>query len=211
MMSARKPCAIPDVDFIGKMNGTGRSVAKRLAVFNEQLAPLGKSHSAALELAIEWRNRRVHSLADDPVERAKIEVLRADARRFEEGYGGLNVIDFVAHFQAGDPPTFKEAASIIRLCHEAVAHFDRFLLSSMPIERYLKDAITLIIKQGGADVFRSNSKIWDHPKRERKALRILRLVGVNKTESVRGREVPAGFVDAFINLRSEQVTEFLRI
>jgi hypothetical protein len=209
IMSARKPCALPDADFIGRMDGTGRSVSKRFKVFTEIIPSLRDSHAAALTIAIEWRNRRVHSLADDLVERAAIGLLLSESEWFMSQYSGLAVKDLITRYRAGDPPTFKEAAGIIRMCHDAVETFDRHLIRGLLIERYLKDSVKLILLADSSDISYSCKRIWDSPKREEKALRLLRLAGVSETESAEGREVPSSFIDTFIGLDSADVQTFL--
>lgn len=210
MMSVRKPCALSDTSFVAAMDGAGRSVAKRLNVFDDHLPCLEPSHKAALELAIEWRNRRVHSLAHDRIDNAKLQIIANDAEIIKEKYSGLNANELIAHFNAGVAPTFKEAASIIRLCHEAVEHYDIHLLSQLPITRYINEAVLMILAQGGEDLCKPIARIWDHPKREAKALRLLRLAGVTKSDGTGEREVPEDFVQRFVSLTSDEVEEFLK-
>lgn len=209
MMSVRKPCALQDADFISAMDGTGRSVAKRLRVFDAHLPSLRESHKAVLEVAIEWRNHRVHSLSDDRVNNATRKIIQDDSEFIKNHYSGLDVRIMLSHFDAGMSPTFKEAASIIHLCHQAVEHYDTEILSRLPIERYIIDNVVMILEQGGVDLSRPISRIWGGPKREAKALRLLRLAGVSKSNTAAGRQVPDGFVENFISLKPDDVENFL--
>lgn len=210
MMSARKPCALPDTEFTKKMDGTGRSVARRLDVFDNQLESLEAHQKAILSVAIEWRNRRVHSLANDKIDRQTLQDILAQAATFRDQYSGLDVKELIAHFNAGDAPTFKEAAAVIRLAHEAVAHFDEILLRQLPIESYLSDALLQLLEGRDGKASKAIQKTWDHPKKDRKVIRLLRMVGVNETETLKGRQVPDVFVDELLGLESTKVIDFLK-
>jgi len=210
-MSARKPCALDSRDFIAAMDGSGRSVAKRLDVFDAHLGPLEDHHKAVLSIAINWRNRRVHSLSKDEVDKKTIRTVIDNAEKFENGYSGLNINEFVAQFKLGEAPSFKEAASVIRLTHEAVEHFDKVLLQRLSIEGYLKEAMLQLLEANNSNIARSIKKTWDHPeKKVEKVVRLLRMVGVNKTSSVRGRRIPDEFISSIVALRSEEVIDFLK-
>ncbi len=209
MLSVRKPCALLP-SFVSAMDGTGRSVAKRLNVFDCHLPQLRESHKVALEVAIEWRNRRVHSLSDDRIDKAMRTTLIEDARYFEENHSGLNIRELLSHFDAGLSPTFKEAASIIKLCHESVRVYDAKILGQIHVKRYVSDAVLMLLEQGGSDLTKPIIRVWENPKREAKALRLLRLAGVSETDSVTGREVPSAFIERFVSLRACEAEQFLR-
>ncbi|WP_420412212.1 hypothetical protein [Roseibium sp.] len=134
MLSVRKPRALTSEHFISAMNGTGRSVAKRLAVFDAHLESLDSRTKSALDIAIEWRNRRVHSLAKDKVDEPTKKFLRTQEEHFSAGYSGLDIKEMLSRFESGEAPTFKEAAAVVRLCHEAVEHYDGYLLKQIDIE-----------------------------------------------------------------------------
>lgn len=209
MMSARKPCALPDAEFISRMDGTKRSVAKRLDVFDEFLPGLPTSQIVALQFAIEWRNRRVHSLSEPLLEKAKSDIVLEDRERFAGQYSGLNIEDFIRNCRGGECPTFKEAASVIRMCHEVVAHFDSKILEVMPIEQYVTDLIVHFLTADGKSLDRAAKQIWDHPKKSAKVLRLLRLVGVSEIEKPEGRQIPTDFIDELVGLKSTEVENFL--
>lgn len=209
MLSVRKPCALLP-SFVSAMDGTGRSVAKRLNVFDCHLPQLRKSHKLALEVAIEWRNRRVHSLSDDRIDKAMRTTLIDDARYFEENHSGLNIRELLSHFDAGLSPTFKEAASVIKLCHEAVKMYDTKVLDQLHVTRYVSEAVLMLLEQGGSDLTKAIARIWDNPKREAKALRILRLSGVSESANMTGREVPTAFIERFVSMRACEAEHFLR-
>jgi hypothetical protein len=137
MRSRRRPLALASSSFASSMDGTGQKVSKRLEVFNAYLDPLPKHHTAFIKLAIEWRNRRVHSLADDKTEDDDIKSLQEAADTLRDEFSGLNVVELIKDYKSGSAPTFKEAAAIIRLVHLAVENFDAQLLGDLDINRSL--------------------------------------------------------------------------
>ena len=210
MMSARKPTAIGDRALVAAMDGSGRSIARRLDAFDAHLQSLPEYHKAILEIAIEWRNRRVHSLSNDRIEKRTLRIVEDQSEMFAADYSGLSVKELISHFTSGEAPSFKEAASIIRLTHEAVAHYDAYLLQGLQIESYLKDSMLAFLDEGNARPNRSIQKTWGHPEKKRaKVVRLLRMIGVNETEKISGRQVPDDFVERLVDLNTDEVMDFL--
>lgn len=209
--SRRKPSALPSSEFAAKMDGTGLKVSKRLDVFCEFLPALAPAKLALLKLAIDWRNLRVHSLAEDRLANGEEEVLRKHAADFRLDYSGLEIAELLRHYRAGVAPTFKEAASVVRLCHEAVEHFDGHLLARLDIETYVLDAMALILAKdrSSSELRVSCIAIWGSEKRAAKVLRTLRLIGAHEVAQVTAREVPTELVDRLLNLSPEQAQALL--
>lgn len=211
MMSARKPTAISNPEFKSAMDDSGRSVMKRLNVFDENLTSLQTHHKAILSVAIEWRNQRVHSLSDGVIEKKTLRAIQNNAQWFHSNYSGLDVDELISNFNMKEAPTFKEAASIIQLTHDAVAHYDADLLKSIEIEKYVKGLLLNFLGSDGSSSLVSIQKTWNHPKKKRiKIIRLLRMVGVNQTNSILGREVPEDFVEKLIELKGYEVLDFLK-
>lgn len=211
MHSARKPLALPNADFIAAMDGTGRSVAKRLAVFDAHLESVDSRTKSAIDIAIEWRNQRVHSLAKDTIDKRTKDALLSHEKYFSTGYSGLDIKELLSRFDSGEAPTFKEAAAVVRLCHEAVEHYDKYLLEQLNVETYLKASLVRFFGENGGAEAVAIRKTWGHPtKKQEKVKRLLRLVGVNCTPVLNGREVSSGFVDKLIALNPDSVGDFLR-
>jgi len=128
MRSRRRPCALKNDMFAARMDATGQSVARRLDVFSEFLPVLSVEQPPFLKLAIDWRNRRVHSLAVESLQRSDEATLLANAQTIEAEHKGLIIKELLGRFKTGSAPTFKDAASIISLVHRVVQHFDTQLL-----------------------------------------------------------------------------------
>jgi hypothetical protein len=192
------------------MDGTGQKVSKRLDVFSDLLEPLSSEKILLLKLAVDWRNRRVHSLADDQFDNESEATLRTHAETLRENNSGLVIDDLIKHYRAGDAPTFKEAASVVRVCHDAVSHFDACLLSRLDIERYVTEAICVTLAQGRTDSHLRASciRIWGSEKKDAKVLRTLRFVGVHESKEVKGRRVPDEFIEMLLQMSPTEAADY---
>jgi hypothetical protein len=215
MRSHRRPCALNNALFAARMDATGQSVAKRLEVFSEFLPVLSGEQLPFLKLAIDWRNRRVHSLAVESLQRSDEATLLASAQKIEADHKGLSIKELLGRFKTGSAPAFKDAASIISLVHRVVQHFDARLLSGLDIERYVRESLRVSLaeattsKSKGA-LKRACVKIWGDPRKKRaKVLRALRWIGVHGASTIEGRQVPDDMVDEIAAMSAEEAWSFL--
>lgn len=215
MLSRRKPCALTSHEFMQCMDRTGQKISKRLDVFTKFLPPLAQEQFAFLKLAIDWRNRLVHSLAGENLENSYEEVFLSRAESLRTEHSGLDVNELLTRYKARESPSFKDAASVIRLSHNAVSHFDAHLLSGLDIERYVREAIRIELTDSSntdAGLKRACTKIWGNPdKRRAKAIRALRFVGVHQTSEIKARQVPDAFVDSILAMTPEEAHTFLKM
>lgn len=124
MLSRRKPCALTGQNFVQCMDQTGQKISKRLDVFTKFLPSLAPEQLVFLKRAIDWRNRRVHSLADETLRKSSEVELLSHAESLRAEHRGLDVKELLTRYKAGKSPSFKDSASVIQLSHNAVAHFD---------------------------------------------------------------------------------------
>lgn len=209
MLAARKPRIIGD-DFAKKMDGTKRSVKNRLEVFEEFLPNLSPWHKSALDVSIEWRNKRVHSLSNDRISSSTFNLLKSHANHLHQNYGGLSIDEFLSHFSTGSSPTFKEAAAVIRLTHEAVEHYDAALLTKADIDAYVKALLLNFITSEENTPNKVIRKTWDSEKKREKVLRILRMIGVTENSSSNGIVVSEDLIEDLVNLDHSQVQSYLK-
>lgn len=138
MQARRSPTALPTPEFASAMDGAGQKVSKRLEIFSNYLKPLERRQQLFLKLAIDWRNRRVHSLASETIAGTELKELLGYSIKLAEEHRGLNIGALVSRYRANEAPSFKDAASVISLTHTAVKHFDQQLLVGLEIESYLR-------------------------------------------------------------------------
>jgi hypothetical protein len=124
--SVRKPATVQDTGFRSAIDGAGLSVWNKLEVFCEhvQVDPV---ISALMFLGIAWRNRRVHSLAENKITKEQRTILISNEEEISRQYKGLKVKLLIDHLEDGSNPTFKEAAGLINVTHKLLEYFDRQL------------------------------------------------------------------------------------
>jgi len=212
MRTRRRPLALTNDDFASRMDATGQKISRRLDVFSDFLKPLEAERAAFLRLAIDWRNQRVHSLAEDNLRSDDVKTIREQSEKLRNDFSGLGADEIIRNYQAGIGPNFKEAAAVIRLAHQTVEHFDRELLQGMDVINYIGESLYVLLAhdRSHSKVEASCQKIWgNQAKRQAKVLRTLRLVGVTETSKLSGREIPADFVDALLDMTPQSAFTFL--
>ena len=215
MWTRRRPTALTSKAFKSEMDGAGQKISSRLAVFADFLPPLPDHQNLFLKLAIDRRNRRVHSLADEMMTSTEEQKLLSHANKLEKEHSGLDVKALMERYHRRESPSFKDAASVIRLTHFAVEHFDEHLLKGLNIEEYVRGLMMFTLAPGwsaerAASLKHACAKTWgDKNKRQVKALRILMMAGVHPTVEIKGREVPSALIDKITRMCAEQAYEYL--
>ena len=214
MQARREPTALPSPQFASAMDETRQSVSKRLETFSTFLNPLAVQQRLFLKLAIDWRNRRVHSLAADTLTKAEQNELLTHSAKLKEEHRGLDVKELIARYRVNEAPSFKDAASVIGLTQTAVEHFDGQLLAGLEIESYLRGLMVRALNPPRSpevkDALRNACmNTWgDTEKRANKSLRILRMVGVHPTTVVKGRQVPDALVERIAAMTQDEAFEY---
>jgi hypothetical protein len=216
MMQARRdPTALPNPEFASAMDGTGQKVSKRLETFSTFLNPLADRQQLFLKIAIDWRNRRVHSLAAETPTKDEQKTLLTYSAELKEEHRGLDMKELVARYRANEAPSFKDAASVINLAQTAVEHFDGQLLAGLQIENYLRGLMIRALDPPRMPKVRSALRnacmnTWGDPqKRTNKSVRILRMVGVHSTTEIKGRQVPDEIVERIATMNPDEAFEYL--
>ena len=215
MQARREPTALPSPEFASAMDETRQSVSKRLEAFSAFLKPLPARQHLFLKLAIDWRNRRVHSLATDTFTKTERSELLSHSSKLKVEHKGLDIKELIARYRANEAPSFKDAASVIGLTQTAVEHFDQQLLAGLEIESYLRGLMIQALSPSRSpeikDALRNACmKTWGDPeKRANKSLRILRMVGVHPTTEIVGRQVLNALVEKIARMTHNEAFEYL--
>jgi hypothetical protein len=216
MTSRRSPSTLGSAAFESQMDGTGRSVLKRLNVFFDHIQTVPSAHVSFLRLAIAWRNKKVHSLSDEELEAEDEQELLQSASSLADEFRGLAAKEVLRRFKAGESPQFKDAASVVSLAHKVVENFDQYLLGTLDIDNYIRVALRLSL---GVSSTRSETiqikhaahRIWgDCDARKVKAVRMLRFIGVHPVEQVTARRVPDELIERVLNFELDAAIEYLR-
>jgi hypothetical protein len=140
-LARRKPALIQDTDLQQKIDTSGQSVLKKFMVLRDACLGDDPVIAALVEVMIAWRNRQVHSLADNDVSAESWEILRNNANWIKDEFRGMQIDRLFIDFSKESPPSFKEIASFIRATQDAVRTIDLRLLQKLEPRSYLKQLI----------------------------------------------------------------------
>jgi hypothetical protein len=135
--SRRAPSLIQSTGLQREIDGAHQSVLQKFNSVKRQISALDLVVCAIIEVMIVWRNRSVHSLADNEVSSEATAVLIANKERIRNEFSGLAIDRLFEDFERERSPTFKEIASFIRAAHLFVERMDQQLISQLNTRTYL--------------------------------------------------------------------------
>ena len=137
----RKPVLIQDAAIRGALDGAGQSVGEKFQVIRASVHGLDPLTVALVEIMLAWRNRTIHSLADNEASGEAWNILKTNANELKDRFNGLTLERMERGFEHNDPPSFKETASFIRATHEAVREIDEHFIRMLSPELFIKELI----------------------------------------------------------------------
>ena len=169
----------------------------------------------ALDFTALWRNSLIHS--SDPEDR-----LTEDAERkllsvapyFSERYAGLDLQQMVKRYRRNDPPTLKEATSLVAANQNLVRQVDAAILTvaGNSVASVGKIAKTILREKllEGENSARLKA-LWSNDKetRARKVRTFLEQGGLTTRKEAISAELDPEFVDKFVALPRDEARNFL--
>ncbi|MHB9144320.1 MAG: hypothetical protein ACYC5Y_03170 [Symbiobacteriia bacterium] len=137
----KKPSIIETLSLRNDLYAAGQLVSKKLAALRGGLPNTARVEGALVELGIVWRNRLVHSLADNEVRLELERELEAAGAEIAAEHRGLDVSRMIASVKKSAAPTFKETATVIAACHRFVQAVDQTLLATVNQDRYFREVL----------------------------------------------------------------------
>ena len=170
--ASRKPFLIQSSEIQSKLNENGRSIYKRFEILEDHYTSIDKKLSALVALVITWRNRAVHSDADNEVRKRYKNYIRDNTEAIKEKFRGLDSVALLERYDNQKDPRFKEVASFIYSTHLYVEELEQSLFQSICPERFLRELLwTRISKDEASDRRRKQllKSIWgkSHLNKER--------------------------------------------
>lgn len=227
----RAPALIQDMDVRNAVDAAGNSVLRKFGIIRKSVATLDPTVAALIEIMIAWRNRSVHSLAENDASDEAWKTVRDNGKFIAERFKGLLIERLESGFSHNEPPTFKETASFISATHEIIRQIDEYYLSKLNLTPFLSELIWQITADGAGDDVNSRRKkrvqsVWGRDASERRnaVVSLLKNAGLSDTTVVAqsDKRVPksdrenapaAVFEDDLIDLISEfspnQLLEYL--
>ena len=209
----RKPSLFELASLRSEMDGARNSVAKKFhAVVTHNLGPT-PLRAALCRLAVDWRNRRVHSLAENELTVNDRNLIKASATDIAAEYRGLVASTLLENFENSKEPTFKEAAGLINLMHHVVREIDAKLIANVDMNRLVREAILaeMGVTSGTAAQWKAAgsrcSALWDAGEKQRRVPRYLESLGFSQ---VGLGEPHQGMFETFVLRNGEEMLGFLQ-
>lgn len=141
-LALRRPSIVDNGQLRNELHGAGQSIAKKVDVVRSIYPDTAETAGALVALAVVWRNRLVHSLAENELPAQLRTQLEKAAGHIERDYRGLDIERTMCAASRSDAPTLKETASINAACHSFVSGIDGRLLAELPLERYATEVLS---------------------------------------------------------------------
>ena len=97
--------------------------------------------SSLVTLIIAWRNRQVHTDADDEIGRSCRNIICENASEAKVRFRGLDVNEMLDRYENGKSPRFKEIASFVKVTQDYVNFVEEFLFSQLDEQKYLRELV----------------------------------------------------------------------
>jgi hypothetical protein len=143
----RKPFLVQDATLRNALDDAGQSVLKRFDVIRAQVEITEAIACSLVELAIAWRNRLIHYMAENEIAATSRAHLNECARDVSNDYRGLVVHELLESFDRKQRPRFKEIASMIAATHRFVRAADIKLLTMLDLEAYIDESLAIHVKR----------------------------------------------------------------
>lgn len=176
---------------------TDRALKSRLDAFCDDLALQAPTRLALVHLAIQWRNRRLHTGAENKIEQ-KYKAALMDARdEIREQFSGLDIDVLLSRFEMSETPRFKEVASLVKGALDFVQAADALVVQRLDPSEMALHIIVSTLKERAAMNRRRAGQQWGNTPVERRR----RITGVLATAGFvmeSGVECEHGLPDDFI-------------
>jgi hypothetical protein len=181
------------------LNSTNdRSLKPRLDAFCSDLDLQNSLKLALVHLAIQWRNRRLHTGAINAIERKYFTVLRAAKDDICEQFCGLDLEDLFHRFDESESPRFKEVASLVKGTLDFAQMADGVLVQRLDPNDVACHVIASVLRDRVAMNRRRAGQQWGNtPDDRRRRLKSI-LTTAGFSDKTVAKNCP-GLPDAFIN------------
>ena len=97
--------------------------------------------SSLVTLIIAWRNRQVHTDADDVLSRDRRNVICGNVSETKIRFRGLNLNEILDRYENNKSPRFKEVASFVKIIQEHVNFVEEFLFFQLDEQKFFRELV----------------------------------------------------------------------
>lgn len=145
-----------------------RSVKSRLEALAKDLGVACTLELALAHLAIQWRNRRLHSGAGNRLEQRYVAVIRSGGTLSSSQSHGLDATRLLDHFASSRSPRVRELAVLTRATSATAALLDRALVIAATPTAVAEGILKGAIQEEGEPGKPILSELWSHPREKRR-------------------------------------------
>lgn len=183
-----------------------RSLKLRLDAFCSDLGLEVSTRLALVHLAIQWRNRRLHTGAPNAIEKQYETTLKGAMDDIRAQFSGLDVNIILGHFSKSESPRFKEVASLVKGSLDFVQSADTLLVRRLDPSDVARHVIATTLRERAATNRRRAGQQWGNTPSERER----RLAGILTTAGF-GLYLPDDFISQLARLSYGEVLEEFQI
>ena len=190
--SRRRPILFQAVGLQSAIDGNAQSISAKLRAITQHYVSLDRRLVALMELMVAWRNRAAHMQADIELKKDQLELLQQSADWIAHEFRAMSVDRMLQDFDADNPPTFRETASLLHATQKFVEALEIVQFGSLDAQTYLREVIWEAIskvqnEQTELDKLKKKKlqSIWgkDKSERGRTIERFLTNIGLSKEQS----------------------------
>jgi hypothetical protein len=169
----RKPFLLQDEGTRRELDSLPSSVQARVDWIGQHFDLADEVAYGLSVVAITWRNRMVHSDAENEVPREIGELLEANVESIRDQYQGLEVRRALDSLERGRTPSLKEVTALVRAAHAFVGEADERIREQLDLELYFEEALQRYV---GEDKVARIANVWG--KGEATCLKSLRQIAM---------------------------------
>ena len=140
-LSIRQPALVQSTTLRTDIAECGYSVFGKFKKI-EQFVDCGDELlSSLVTLIIAWRNRQVHTDADDVLTRDCRNVICGNVSEAKTRFRGLNVNKMLGRYEKNKSPTFKEVASFVKITQDYVNFVEEFLFDKLDEQKFFRELV----------------------------------------------------------------------
>ena len=140
-LSVRQPALVQSIELRTDIAKCGYSVFGKFEKIDQFVDCNDELLSSLVTLIIAWRNRQVHTDADDEIGRDCRNIICGNVSEAKIRFRGLDTIEMLDRYENNKSPRFKEVASFVKITQDYVNFVEEFLFSQLDEQKYLRELV----------------------------------------------------------------------
>ena len=147
-LTIRQPALVQSTELRTNIADCGYSVFGKYQKIEQFVDCDDELLSSLIALIIAWRNRQVHTDADDVLTRACRSVICGNVNEAKTRFRSLDVNKMLDRYEKNKSPKFKEVASFVKITQDYVNFVEEFLFSQLDEQKFFRDLVWNGLSEG---------------------------------------------------------------